>query len=35
MEAVNAMGYASFFTAIAGQAGEEGKLGLAGPICAS
>lgn len=34
-KAVNAMGYASFFTAIAGQGGEQGKLGLVGPICAS
>lgn len=34
-KAVNAMGYASFFTAIAGQGGTQGKLGLVGPICAS
>lgn len=34
-KAVNAMGYASFFTAIAGQGGAQGKLGLVGPICAS
>lgn len=32
---VNAMGYASFFTAIAGQGGAQWKLGLVGPICAS